>query len=303
MQLLPSLLTACLFAGSGICGQRASVRFGALSANALRLAFAAIILGALAHWQGPVDFTTRSAHRLLVSGALGFGAGDVALFLAYPRLGARITLLINLCTAPLFGALGDWLLLGALITAQQALACLVILVGVVMALREGVSAPGHERVAFLPGILAAVMAGFGQGTGAALSRYAQAAARVDGVSMDGIREAFIRVLPGLAFAVLVFGIGRAVAANGTALTTPSAPGLPRWRWLIGAVFFGPVLGVSCFQWALSSATSAVVLSVVSTTPILILPLSMVIEKDSPSWSAVIGAFVAVGGVAILTHHA
>jgi hypothetical protein len=30
---------------------------------------------------------------------------------------------------------------------------------------------------------------------------------------------------------------------------------------------------------------------------------MVIEKDSPSWSAVIGASVAVGGVAILTHHA
>ena len=67
-------------------------------------------------------------------------------------------------------------------------------------------------------------------------------------------------------------------------------------WLLGAALFGPVLGVSCFQWALSGASSALVLAVTATAPIIIMPLAAYIEDDRPGWPAFIGAVIAVVGV-------
>src|SRR4051794_8923442 len=106
--MLPSVLTAFLFAASGISGRRAAVGLGALRANACRLALAAVLLGCWVALHGGVDFSTRSVRWLIISGLIGFGLGDVSLFLAYPRIGARLTLLVSLCSAPVFGAALDW---------------------------------------------------------------------------------------------------------------------------------------------------------------------------------------------------
>lgn len=257
-------------------------------------------MGLLSAGTGSVDFSTRSSVRLLLSGVVGFGLGDVALFLAYPRLGSRLTLLINLCSAPLFGAAGDWFLLGVWVNAGQTAACLIILFGVVLALRKGVRLPQSDATAFVPGVIFALVAGLGQGVGAALSRYAKSAALEDGDHLNGINEAFVRVLPGLGFAVLALLIGRVMGWQKGLVKVSDAQRRSRWGWLIGAAVFGPVAGVSCFQWALSDAKSAVVLSIISTTPILIMPLSAYIEKDKPDTAGILGATVAVTGVILLT---
>lgn len=298
--MFAAFLTALLFAGSGICGQRVAVRFGPLRANVLRLSLAALTLGVLSSLTAHIDFFSRSASRLLISGVVGFGLGDVALFLAYPRLGSRLTLLINLCSAPLFGAAGDWLLLGTLINMKQAVACLVIILGVVIVLTKGIRLPQHESNGFVLGVFFALVAGLGQGLGAALSRYAKSAALIDGIHLNGINEAFVRVLPGLAFALVSLLIGRFLVHHPRPMQTEANERKTRWAWLLGAAVFGPVAGVSCFQWALSSTKSAVVLSIISMTPILIMPLSAYVEKDRPGRIAYVGAAVAVSGVIMLT---
>src|SRR4029077_12771263 len=89
--MVPSVITAFLFAASGICGRRAAMGLGALRANALRLTLAAVLLGCWVGSQRSVDFSTRTVHWLLISGVVGFGVGDVSLFLAFPRIGARLT--------------------------------------------------------------------------------------------------------------------------------------------------------------------------------------------------------------------
>jgi drug/metabolite transporter (DMT)-like permease len=305
--MLPALLTALFFAASGICGQRCAVWFGPLRGNALRLALAAVMLGVLTLLLCPVSLSTRTAHRLFYSGLVGFGVGDVALFLAYPRLGARLTLLVNLCSAPLFGAASDWMLTGAHVSMGQWLASGVILSGVVLALSGRLTLPHDGVHGVIPGLFAALVAGFGQGFGASLSRWAKLAATEEGLRFTGTNEAFIRVLPGLTFSVSLLALysfwrrerkkrNRYVASK-TANHSREGRG---WPWLLGAALFGPVLGVSCFQWALGTAPSAIVLSITATTPILVMPLAYLSEGDSPSRLAIIGAAIAVSGVALMS---
>jgi drug/metabolite transporter (DMT)-like permease len=295
--MLPAILTALFFAASGICGRRAAVVFGSLRGNAFRLLLATLALGLVSWCLGPVDFTTRAAQRLLVSGVIGFGLGDVGLFLAYPKLGSRLTLLINLCSAPLFGAVIDGRLTGARVSGAQGVAGLMILAGVGLALGSGLRRPSHEARGFITGAAAALVAGFGQGCGAAVTRWAKVAAREDGIQLAALQEAFVRVLPGLAFGILVWQISKQLAkVQPRGKARASEPKGPGWPWLLGAALFGPVLGVTAFQWALGVAPSAVVLAFTATTPILVMPLAMWLEKDRPSQAAVAGALVAVAGV-------
>ncbi|MEI6536706.1 MAG: DMT family transporter [Verrucomicrobiaceae bacterium] len=292
--MLPSILTALFFAASGICGRRTAVMFGALRANALRLMLAAVTLGLVVLWIGGVDFSTRAVHRLLVSGVVGFGLGDVGLFLAYPRLGSRLTLLINLCSAPLFGAVADGWLTGAQVSIAQGVAGLVILLGVSLALGSGLRLSNQSSRGFLSGVVAALVAGIGQGCGAALTRWAKVAANADGLTLMPLQEAFVRVLPGLAFGVVAWLISERWWKPAAGVNLKS--GLP---WLMGASLFGPVLGVGAFQWALGVAPSVVVLSITATTPVLIMPLAIWIENDRPSRLAVAGAIIAVAGVVLM----
>lgn len=308
--MLPSLLTALLFAASGICGRRSAVAFGALRANALRLSFAALLLGGWVLWHEPVNFSTRSAHRLLLSGVVGFGLGDACLFLAYPRIGARLTILLNLCSAPLFGAGLDWFLVGTGLSVVQGCASLVILVGVVLALWGGQQAEREVQwggPGVFSGVVFALLAGLGQGCGAALSRHAHAAMLEEGRLLSGVTQAFVRTLPGIAFGlVLWFLVSRLwfLVSRFRKGVPPLSPRRASWGWLMGAVLCGPVVGVSCFQWALGLQSSVVVLSITATAPVLIMPMALLVDGDRPTVTAVGGAIMAVAGVILmlwLTH--
>ena len=114
--MIPALLTAVLFAFSAIFGQRAARLFGALRANAIRLVLACVLLGLLT-WitdsiSGKTSLFPAVFPALFLSGIVGFGVGDIGLYLAYPRLGARLTILINFSLATLFAAWGDFAVLG-----------------------------------------------------------------------------------------------------------------------------------------------------------------------------------------------
>jgi drug/metabolite transporter (DMT)-like permease len=300
--MLAAILTAFFYAASGICGRRSAVAFGSLRGNALRLALAILILAVVTQGAAGLDWSAPSTERLLWSGAVGFGVGDVALFLAYTRLGARLTLLLNLCSAPVFGALGDWLLVGTGVSGAQFLATAVILAGVIMA----IGSHSDSRGLFLPkpklftGVVFALLAGLGQGGGASLSRFAHAAMRLEGGMVPPVQQAFVRMLPGLLFTVVLWcgalwyrSARRAASAEVTSLYPH------RWWWLLGAAMFGPVLGVTCFQWALVEAPAIVVLSVTATTPILIMPLSAVIDHDKAGKLAFVGSILAVAGVVLM----
>jgi drug/metabolite transporter (DMT)-like permease len=299
--MIAAVITTFLFACSAVTGQRVAMRLGGVWGNLIRLFIACFVLGLLVLFFYRDAIHTETFGWFFISGLIGFGIGDVALFLAYERIGSRLTILLNLCLAPLFAMALEWLWLGNGLPPAVILGALLIVGGVIMAIRPGVKSRQlrEHRGKFGVGILAAVTAGFGQGTGAVISRKAEAVATEFGIASSGISAAFQRVFAGLVFAMIIvalirlFGSKQARAHWGSPLQRDLAP------WLMGAALFGPVIGVSCFQWALQSLESGIVLSVVALTPIVMMPLARITEGDHPSKLAILGAVVAVGGVILL----
>lgn len=296
-----ALLTTLFFACSAVTGQRVAVKLGGAWGNLMRLFLAAAILGLLVLALTPDALRWPSFRWFFVSGLIGFGLGDLALFAAYERIGSRLTILLNLCLAPLFAMGLEWVWLGNGVGPRVAACALLILAGVGMAIRPGAKSRQRmeRRGSFGLGIAAAVVAGFGQGTGAVISRKAEAVALALGAEGSGITAAFQRVLAGLLFSALavllirLFGPREEWGAWRTPLDRKVAP------WLLGAALFGPVVGVSCFQWALQDLESGIVLAVVALTPIAMMPLAALTEGDRPGRLAIIGALVAVAGVVLL----
>lgn len=299
--MIAAILTTLLFACSAVTGQRVAVKLGGAWGNLLRLSIATLVLGGLVLLLTPNEIRGASFRWFFVSGLIGFGLGDVALFAAYERIGSRLTILLNLCLAPFFAMALEWLWLGNAVGFKVVLCAALVLAGVAMAVGQGPGARSRTdlRGRYGVGLLAAVIAGFGQGTGAVISRKAEAVAIELGASGSGITAAFQRVVAGLLFSAAAVLIVRFVGSKAERETWRTPLDRRVLPWLFGAALFGPVVGVSCFQWALQDLESGIVLAVVALTPIAMMPLAMWSEGDRPSPLALGGAALAVTGVVLL----
>jgi len=298
--MVAALLTALFFALSAVTGQKVAVRLGGQWGNFVRLAIAALVLGGISLFSLPNSFHRDTFGWFFISGLIGFGLGDVSLFFAYERLGSRLTVLLSLCFAPIFALLIEWLWLDHRPGVKVFVCVAMILTGVGLAIVMSSKRKdwSEQTGNFGVGVVAAMIAGLGQGTGAVVSRKAGAVATTLGMEIPGISAAFQRVLAGVTVAFLMVLVLRFLSRR--SLTIPrAADHMKVSGWILGAAMFGPVMGVSCFQWALKTRESGVVLAIVSLTPILIMPLAVITENDRPGpWSILGGAF-AVAGVAAL----
>lgn len=300
-----ALLTAWLYACSAIFGQRAARLFGPLRANALRLLLACALLGLLTlvvdGILGRSSLIPAVYPALFWSGAVGFGLGDVGLFLAYPRLGARLTILVNFSLATLFAAWGDVILLGETLTIKQWGGVGLILTGLAMALWPEGGARRYVRDTW-GGLSLATLAGAGQGFGTTLSGWANRVAESQQVTIHGISQAFQRCTAGVLVAWLVWLVWRVWLKQPDQAPEPAGRKLRLKRrgfWLAGAAVFGPVAGVSCYQWARLELPSAIVVAVAATSTLWVIPLAKWIEKDHPGRRQTAGTLLAASGIAVL----
>lgn len=300
---------------------------GPNTANFGRVVVAVLLLGTWAFTLG-LGFAGGAFGWFFLSGVVGFGLGDMALFHAFPRLGARLcSLLINCLAAP-FAALIEWGWLGTGLSATQTLCGAAILAGVGLALapEQRRDSGGSGRTV---GIAYGVLAGLGQGLGAVLSRKAYAAASAGGWSIDGGTAAFQRILGGLLIVsapVLWLQIRQVLARRPVnELVGSGRPGLDltesapspdseteafvaavpgrkftAWWWVLLNGLAGPALGVGFYQWALRITPSGLVLAITSTTPLVVIPFAYWLEGDRPGPRSLAGAVLAVGGVIGLT---
>jgi drug/metabolite transporter (DMT)-like permease len=66
-----------------------------------------------------------------------------------------------------------------------------------------------------------------------------------------------------------------------------------------AAFVGPFLGVTLSMVAVTYTEAGVAQTLMSLMPVLIIPLVWVVHRQRTSWRGILGAMVAVTGVAIL----
>jgi len=92
----------------------------------------------------------------------------------------------------------------------------------------------------------------------------------------------------------------------------AAAGKPRWRigrrstgiaLVASGTLFGPVLGVWMSLVAADATALGIAQTLMSLTPVLIIPYAALVEREHVSLRAILGAMAAVAGVALLFQQA
>ena len=308
--MFPAFLATVLFSLSVVFASRATRALGGTTANFCRLCVSAALLAVWSHTAGR-GFGGGAFGLFFLSGCIGFGMGDIALYQALPRVGPRLTIMLVHCLSAPLAAITEWLWMGTGLTLAQIVSGLVILVGVAIALapREHLHIPPKVLAA---GIAFGVVAALGQGGGAVISRKAYAVAETAGNEVRsltfGLTATYQRILGGLIFAALpslwIMKKNRLKNRTSNSAAREEADGRkgrqPAWLWVVLNALAGPTIGVGCFQWALSTTKGGVVLAMVATTPIVVIPFAFLFERDRPGSRSLLGGLVAVGGAIALT---
>ena len=299
-----AFLTTILFSISVVCGHRSAKLIGGTEANFWRLTFATVFLGAWAYSVG-IGLGGDAFPIFLLSGIVGIGFGDVALFQALPRLGSRLAMLLIQCLTPPLGALLEWLWLGTSLSSKQLTCGAIILVGVGLALSPGGRLNLTKRE-LASGTLFSLAAALGGAFGAVLSRRGYAVAHSSSQPIDGGNAAFQRIVGGLLIAGICLLIVKRrefrVQANAPArlvLEVSRRKWRRVWPWVLLNGVAGQTLGVSVMQRALETTPTGIVLAIIAITPIVVIPFAMVMEGEKPTRHSLIGGAVAVAGVVAL----
>ena len=243
---------------------------------------------------------------LFWSGVIGFGLGDLALYMALPRIGSRLTLLIVHCVAAPFAAVVEWYWLQTALSTSQAGCIVLILAGVALALIPTRRKGKESTFLSTAGILYGLVGALGQGMGAVMSRVAYDINAKEAFVLDGLGAAYQRILGGLMVAAVALWYSKwkspfsEAPLQETTNTPNHAPAKGKaWPFVLATALAGPSLGVGCYQWALKTTPSGLVLPIVATTPLMVIPLSAWMEGDRPPFRSIMGGLLAVVGVILL----
>ena len=287
---LSALLTAMLWTGSAMLFGAATSRMGSMEVNIGRLILALYYLVLTILLFG-LDVRLASAQYVYlgVSGIIGLSLGDSFLFKAFQQIGARLSMLI-MALSPAFTACLAFLFLHESISFVGVAGMVVTIAGVsvvVVERKEG-STSGYRISA--SGIINGLLAALGQAVGLIFAKEAFMVGEINGLVATTIRiAASLTVLLPLAVLTRRYNSPHRTFARDR-----------KGFFLVAAgAVLGPFLGITFSLIAVANTSAGIAATLMAIVPILMLPLVRYVQKEALSWKAVVGAFVAVGGVAML----
>lgn len=292
---LAGLSTALLWALTGISFEFASKRIGSLQVNIIRLFLAFFLLGSLNLIRRgmflPMDATSFNWTWLIISGIVGFTIGDLLLFKAFEIIGARISLLIMSLSPPI-AAIISFFFLGETLAIQSILGMLLTISGVsivILERKKKSAGPEFKKVKSkysIAGLLFAFGGSIGQAVGIILSKYGMR-------DYDAFASSQIRVIAGFIGFAILFVILRRWGRVFHAFKDKKA-----MKGLILGSIFGPFLGVSFSLIAVKYTQVGIATTLMSLSPIVIIPFSIILFKEKVKISDIIGSVLAITGVAL-----
>ena len=205
----------------------------------------------------------------------------------------RVRAVLGTQVASMIGALSDdpaRTQVRAILVASQLLGMALTVGGVAWALGDRraprVTTP-EDRGSLVAGVLLGLGGALGQAAGLVLSKHGMG-------DYDPMAATQIRVLAGTLGFALIFTLGGWWSRVGVALRQPR----PMAATAAGAVF-GPFLGVTLSLVAVQHATAGVAASIMSTSPILVIPIVVLWKRERVGLGSVLGTIVAVIGVIVL----
>lgn len=286
---LAALGTATCWATTGLIAADAVRALGPFWFNLLRQGFVTallvIIVTATGGWQA---LTPATLAVLAASGVIGILLGDTFNFAAVGRLGPRRAGAIFALNAPMAAVMG-WAFLGEALPAQAILGIALTAGGVALAILGRPRADAHRfevlRGTLVVGALFGLGAAAGQAAGSLIARPVMTA------GLD----------PWLASVIRVGASGGAMALIAALPFGPPRPALTRPALILTAAtaVIGLLLGMTLFLYALQGSQTGIITTLSATSPVIILPLLWLRTGQRPSGLSVLGAALAVAGLALI----
>jgi drug/metabolite transporter (DMT)-like permease len=293
---LAALSASAFWAFASLLFTELSREYGPIVMNALKcivaLGMMAVTLLVLEGVLWPVGISTNDTWLLAVSGLVGLSIGDTAYFHALTRLGARRALLMTALVPPVTAFMA-WPALGEGFTPGMLAGMALTMGGVVWVIMERMPTPeGADRKAEARtkaiGVALALVAVVCQSTGNVLTKMGGADASAIGISV-------VRVTVGSLGLLVVVG----ARGKMSHLIAPFRAPKPAARLLL-ATLTGTYLGIWLLNAGLKyTAYTGIAATLSSTSPIFILPLAWLMTNEELSTRSIIGAVIAVVGVAVL----
>jgi len=290
---IAALGTALLFAFSSTFFTLAGRRAGGSTVNRSRLMIASLVAMIL-HWVTmggplPLELAQSAWLWLALSGIIGLAIGDDFLFRAFVLIGPAMSMLI-FALAPAIAAVLGWVLFGESLSALEVAGIVLTLTGVASVVtapeRPSLTAP---RSANTLGVLLALGGALGQALGlitAKLGLNAGASAQ----SANTIR------LVAAAAAIWMMTLLAGKARENVAIWVHHRGAA---AFMLCGALVGPVAGVWLSLVAIEHAAVGVASTLMSLTPLVLLPIARVVFHQPITARAVFGTAVALAGVAVL----
>jgi drug/metabolite transporter (DMT)-like permease len=300
---LAALTTAICWSFTAIFFAEAGRRIGSFRVNSIRLLFAVVIYSLVllaTHGQLlPDDLNRTQVFYLALSGMAGLVIGDGCGFKALVMIGPRLATLLYI-TAPIMATIIAWVFLGERLQLLQLAGILVTLGGIAWVVAErryqgnnhfNLRADHPDAGTLSLGVLLGLVSALGQASGLILSKHAMLNC---GGTLDALPASFLRMLSACIMIWLFAMIRGKLIDTASAFKTRSA-----MLFTLGGAVFGPFLGVWTSLIAVARIPAGIAATLNGTTPIWIIPSVVIYYKEKVSLRALLGAIIAVGGVAVL----
>jgi drug/metabolite transporter (DMT)-like permease len=285
-----AILTAVLWSATSIVFTEAAVRVGSLYVNISRLLLAVCYLFiTIIVFQIDLNLSANQIVNLVLSGFAGLVIGDTFLFKSFQHIGARLSMLI-MALAPGMSAILAFFFLKEIISFIGVVGMIITISGIAMVVLKRKETPSTTYKIDNAGIVYALIGALGQAVGLVFAKLA-----FNESDINGFAAAFIRISSSIIFLYPLFMFAKRIRNPFRVFINDKKALI---YTIIGSII-GPFLGITFSMISVANAKVGISSTLMATVPIIMLPMVRYYYKENLSWFSIVGAFVAVGGIAML----
>ncbi len=285
-----ALLAALFWAFASVLFDRAGKAIQPIELNLIKCLLA-LLLSIITMLLQSVSFKgidLTATLLLLASGVIGIGFGDTIYFNAIEQIGVRKALLISALT-PAITALIAFVFLQETLSLLSWVGILITIAGIAWVITEQTGERNGKKTFPVLGLIYGILFTITNAIGAVLSRAALAQTEV-----SALQSMILRLAAGMV--VILFWIILKKMPIGQWLKNSN-----RGKVIVQATtatLLGTYLGIWLQQTAFKYSPAGIVQTLTSTSPLFILPIAAV-SGEKLSLRAVLGALIAMAGIALL----
>lgn len=226
---------------------------------------------------------------LILSGIIGLVLGDTFLFKSLKEIGPRYTMIL-MSSNPAFGAILAYFTFGEKISFVGILGMFITFLGICLVIyQQNVNEISKYKIT-QKGVIYGLLSALGQAGGLILTKFAFFIQEI-----HPLAATFYRIFPSF-LTLFLFGIfyNRINHNFFNLMSNKKTLAL----LILGSVI-GPYLGITASFIAVTHIQVGIAATIMSLQPILMLPISKYIQKEKFSFQSILGAFLAVLGIALL----